>query len=138
MWGWNSANKESLACADHCVRASWTARGRRSYRLCALEDSDSDEVVLGVIVEEMHGSGVGLASGCNGSKLTMDAFGLSGRLYGGLETGVPIVVARLSERLYEGLDKDVSVVANEADVLHELGTGLSTIEVRLGVVGVGD
>jgi hypothetical protein len=77
--------------------------------------------VLGVIVEETRGSGVGLASSCNGIKLTMDAFGLLNQLYEGLDKDVSTVIARL--------------VADEADVSHELGARLSTREARLGVVG---
>jgi hypothetical protein len=80
--------------------------------------------VLGVIAEETRGSGVGLASSCNGIKLTLDAFTLLVRLYEGLDKGVSIMVARL--------------VADKADVSHELGAGLSTCETHLGVVGAGD
>jgi hypothetical protein len=94
------------------------------YRFCAADGSDSDGVVLGVIVEEARGSGVGLASSCSDTVLTMDALGLSKGLYDGLDKGVSTLVARL--------------VPNEIDVLHELGAGLPAREVRLGVVGVGN
>jgi hypothetical protein len=94
------------------------------YRFGASGGSDSDSVVLGVIVEEAHRSGVALLSGCNGIKLTLDALGLLKRLYDGLDKGVSTVVARL--------------VADEAVVMHELGTALLAREVvRLGVVCVG-
>jgi hypothetical protein len=106
------------------VKESLTAWERRLYFFCAFEGSDSNGSVLGVIVEGTCGSGVGLASRLNGVELTMKAFGLLKRLYEGLDKGVSTVVARL--------------VADEVDVSHELGAGLSTLETRLGVIGAGD
>jgi hypothetical protein len=106
------------------VKESLTARERRLYGPCAFEGSDSSGSVLGVIVEGTRGSGVGLASRPDGVELTMEAFGLLKRLYEGLDKDVSTVVARL--------------VADEADVSHELGAGLSTRETRLGVVGAED
>jgi hypothetical protein len=110
------------------VKESLTARERRLYRLCAFESSGSSGSVLGVIVEETRGSDVGLASSCNGIELTMGAFGLLKRLYEGLDKGVSTVVALLVALL----------VADEPEVSHELGAGLSTLETCLGVVGAGD
>jgi hypothetical protein len=72
----NSADKERLTCLDNSVKESLAARERRLYRFCAPEGSDLDGVLLGVIVEETRGSGVGLASSCNGVELTMEAFDL--------------------------------------------------------------
>jgi hypothetical protein len=93
------------------------------YRFCVSEGSDSSGVVLDVIVEEAHRSGVALTSSCNGIEPTMDALGLLKRLYDGLDKNVSTVVARLA--------------ADEAVVMHELGTALSAREVvRLGVVWV--
>jgi len=75
-----------------------------------------------VIVEETRGSGVKLASSCNGIELTIEAFGLLERLYDEMDKGSPTVVARL--------------VVDEAYVSHKPGAKLSACEVRLDVVGV--
>lgn len=65
------------------------------YGFGASEGSDSNGVVLSVIVEEVHRSGVALTSSCNGVKLKMDALGLLKRLYDRLDKDVSTVVARL-------------------------------------------
>lgn len=91
------------------------------YRFCVSDGSDSNGVVLGVIVEEAYISVVAHTSSCNGIEVTMDALGPLEQLYDGLDKDVSTVVARLA--------------ADEAVVMHELVAALSAREVvRLGVV----
>lgn len=112
---------ESPTRLDNCVRESLTTRERRWYRLLVSGVSASSGALSGMIIGETHRRGSELASNCDGFGLIIGHFDLSKGLYDGLDEGVSTVVARL--------------VAEEGDVLHELGTELLAREVRLGVVG---
>jgi hypothetical protein len=65
------------------------------YRFCASKGSNLNSVVLSVIVEEAHRSGVALTSSCNRIKLIIEALRLLKRLYNRLDKDVSTVVARL-------------------------------------------
>ena len=74
-----------------------------------------------MIIGETRRRGAELASNRDRFGLIIGHFDVPKGLYAGLDEGVSTVVARL--------------VAEEGDVLHELGTELLAREVRLGVVG---
>ena len=112
---------ESSTRLDNCVRESLTARERRWYRLLVSRGSASSGALSGMIIGETRRSGAELASNRDGFGLIIGHFDLAKGVCDGLDKGVSTVVARL--------------VAEEADVLHELGTELLDREVRLGVVG---
>ena len=83
--------------------------------------SASSGALSGMIIGETRRSGAELASNRDGFGLIIGHFDLAKGVCDGLDKGVSTVVARL--------------VAEEGDVLHELGTELLDREVRLGVVG---
>lgn len=111
---------------DHCIKELSIARGRRLYRFCASRDSESDDTLLGAIAEEKCGQGdrAKVAPICNGIEPIVDGFDLSKRSYDRVDKVVSTVVAQL--------------VADGADLLHELAAEPSAREIRLGVVGVVD
>ena len=112
---------ESSTRLDNCVRESLTARERRWYRLLVPRGSASSGALSGMIIGETRRRGAELASNRDGFGLIIGHFDLAKGVCDGLDKGVSTVVARL--------------VAEEGDVLHELGTELLDREVRLGVVG---
>lgn len=112
---------ESSTRLDSCVSESLTARERRWYRLLVSRGSASSSALSGMIIGETHRRGAELASSRDGFGLMTGHFDLSKGLHDGLDEGVSTVVVRL--------------VAEEGDVLHELGTELLARKVRLGVDG---